>query len=78
MKLEEGLEGLVHISELDWGLVEDTRSRFKVGDKVSVKVIEVKDDKISLSIKQLKENPWHQRKKYRKDQASTRCHHQVQ
>lgn len=58
VKLEEGLEGLVHISELDWGLVEDTRSLYKVGDKVEVKVIEVKDDKVSLSIKQLKENPW--------------------
>ena len=69
VKLEEGLEGLVHISELDWGLVDDTRSRFKVGDPVKVKVIEVKDDKISLSIKQLKENPWVQAgKKYQKDQ----------
>lgn len=70
VKLEEGLEGLVHISELDWGLVDDTRARFKVGDKVKVKVIEVKDDKISLSVKQLKENPWVQAsKKYRKDQV---------
>ncbi len=69
VKLEEGLEGLVHISELDWGLVEDTRTLFKVGQQVKVKVIEVKDDKISLSIKQLKENPWVQAaKKYRKDQ----------
>lgn len=69
VKLEEGLEGLVHISELDWGLVEDTRSMFKVGEKVKVKVIEVKDDKISLSIKQLKENPWEAAaKKYKKDQ----------
>lgn len=69
VKLEEGLEGLVHISELDWGLVEDPRTMFKVGDKVEVKVIEVKDDKISLSIKQLKENPWvSAAKKYRKDQ----------
>ncbi|KKP72409.1 MAG: RNA binding S1 domain protein, partial [Candidatus Nomurabacteria bacterium GW2011_GWB1_35_20] len=34
LKLEDGLEGLVHISELDWGLVEDPRSMFKVGDKV--------------------------------------------
>lgn len=69
VKLEEGLEGLVHISELDWGLVEDTRTLFKVGQQVKVKVIEVKDDKISLSIKQLKENPWGQAaKKYRKDQ----------
>jgi len=58
VKLEPGLEGLVHISELDWGLVENTKTLYKVGDMVDVKVIEVKDDKISLSIKQLKENPW--------------------
>ncbi len=70
VKLEEGLEGLVHISELDWGLVEDTRSLYKVGEQVKVKVIEVKDDKISLSIKQLKENPWvSASKKYHKDQV---------
>lgn len=69
VKVEDGLEGLVHISELDWGLVEDTRTLYKAGDKVDVKVIEVKDDKISLSIKQLKENPWAiAAKKYAKDQ----------
>ncbi len=58
LKLEDGLEGLVHISELDWGLVEDPRTMFKVGDKVKAKVIEIRDGKISLSIKALKENPW--------------------
>jgi small subunit ribosomal protein S1 len=58
VKLEQGLEGLVHISELDWGLVEDPRALFKVGDKVRVKVIEIKEGKISLSVKALKENPW--------------------
>ena len=58
LRLEEGLEGLVHISELDWGLVEDPRAMFKIGDKVKAKVIEIKDGKISLSIKALKENPW--------------------
>jgi len=69
IKLEPGLEGLVHISELDWGLVEDTKALYKVGDEVNVKVIEVKDDKISLSIKQLKENPWvTASKKYEKGQ----------
>lgn len=69
VKLEPGLEGLVHISELDWGLVEDTKALYKVGDVVEVKVIEVKDDKISLSIKQLKENPWvTASNKYKKDQ----------
>ena len=58
LKVEDGLEGLVHISEIDWGLVEDPRTMFKVGDKVKAKVIEIKDCKISLSIKALKENPW--------------------
>lgn len=68
VKLEEGLEGLVHISEIDWALVEDPRALYKVGDKVKVKVIEIKDGKISLSIKALKPNPWKEaEKKYKKD-----------
>jgi len=68
IKLEEGLEGLVHISEIDWGLVENPKIMFKIGEKVKVKVIEIKDDKISLSIKALKDNPWKEaEKKYRKD-----------
>ncbi|MBI3305907.1 S1 RNA-binding domain-containing protein [Candidatus Nomurabacteria bacterium] len=58
VKLEDGLEGLVHISELDWGLVENPRTMFKIGEKIRAKVIEIKDGKISLSIKALKENPW--------------------
>ncbi|MCC6199137.1 S1 RNA-binding domain-containing protein [Candidatus Nomurabacteria bacterium] len=58
LKIEEGLEGLVHISELDWGLVEDPRALFKLKDKVKAKIIDIKDGKISLSIKALKENPW--------------------
>jgi small subunit ribosomal protein S1 len=58
VRLEEGLEGLVHISEIDWALVENPRTRFKVGDKIEVKIIEIKEGKISLSIKALKENPW--------------------
>ncbi|MEJ0053423.1 MAG: S1 RNA-binding domain-containing protein [bacterium] len=58
VRIEQGLEGLVHISELDWGLVEDPRALFKVGEKVKVKIIEIKEGKVSLSIKALKENPW--------------------
>ncbi|MFA5744788.1 MAG: S1 RNA-binding domain-containing protein [Candidatus Paceibacterota bacterium] len=58
VKLEQGLEGLAHISELDWGLVENPHTLFKVGDPVKVKIIEIKDGKISLSVKALKENPW--------------------
>lgn len=68
VKIEDGLEGLVHISEIDWGLVENPKTMFKIGEKVKVKVIEVKDGKISLSIKALKENPWKDAaNKYKKD-----------
>lgn len=67
LEIEEGLEGLVHISEIDWSLVEDPRKLYKVGETVSAKIIDVKSDKISLSIKALNENPWvHVEKKYKK------------
>jgi small subunit ribosomal protein S1 len=58
IKIEEGLEGLAHISELDWGLVEDPSNLFEVGEEVTAKIIDKEEDKISLSIKALKENPW--------------------
>ena len=58
IKLEENLEGLVHISEIDWGLVENPGDFVTVGEKVKVKVIDIKDGKVSLSMKALKENPW--------------------
>ncbi|MBC8465048.1 MAG: S1 RNA-binding domain-containing protein [Parcubacteria group bacterium] len=58
VKIEDGLEGLVHISEIDWGLVEDPKMFCKVGEEVKAKIIEIKDGKVSLSIKALKDNPW--------------------
>lgn len=67
VKLEDGLEGLVHISEIDWALVENPRERYSTGSKIRVKVIEIKDGKISLSVKALKPNPWIEAsKKYNK------------
>lgn len=67
VRVEGGMEGLVHISEMDWGLVENPKALYKPGDTVDVKVIEIKDGKISLSIKALKENPWTAAKdKYKK------------
>ncbi len=53
-----GLEGLVHVSEIDWGHVTDPSKFAKVGMTVKVKVIGLESEKISLSIKRLKENPW--------------------
>ena len=68
VKIEDNLEGLIHISEIDWGLVDNPRSFFKVGEKMKVKIIEIKDGKISLSLKALKDNPWKDaEKKYKKD-----------
>ena len=70
VKLEEGLEGLIHISEIDWGLVDDPRNFVKVSQKIKAKIIEIKEGKISLSLKQMKSNPWTEAsKKYKKDQA---------
>lgn len=67
VKIAKDLEGLVHISELDWGLVENPRELYKIGDKVTVKVIDVRKNKISLSIKALLKNPWtNASKKYKK------------
>ncbi len=54
----DGLEGLVHVSEIDWGHVNNPGKFAKVGMKVKVKVIGLDSDKISLSIKRLKDNPW--------------------
>lgn len=67
VKMEEGLEGLVHISEIDWSLVDDPRTFCRVGESVKVKIIEIKEGKVSLSLKALKENPWVEAaKKYKK------------
>ena len=72
IRLEEGIEGLVHKSEIDWGLVEDTKAHARVGDKVRAKIIEIKDGKISLSIKALKQNPWKEAAtKYKKGDSVT-------
>lgn len=54
----EGLEGLVHISELAWQRIEDPHDIIKVGDAVKAEIIGVEGSKISLSIKKLQEDPW--------------------
>jgi len=59
------LEGLVHISELAYQLIEDPHDIVKMGEKVKAKIIEIDKDKISLSIKTLQKNPWEKvREKY--------------
>jgi small subunit ribosomal protein S1 len=52
------LEGLVHISELAWQRIENPRDIVKVGQKVTAKVISIDKGRVSLSIKQLQNDPW--------------------
>jgi small subunit ribosomal protein S1 len=58
VEFDENLEGLVHISELDWKLIENPHEVVKTGDKVKVKIIDVSGTQVSLSMKALKPNPW--------------------
>lgn len=55
---EEKLEGLVHISELAWQLIDDPREIVKVGDTVRAKIIGIDETRISLSMKALQKDPW--------------------
>ena len=55
---EDRLEGLAHISELDWQMVQSPNSLFSVGDEIKAKIIDMGDGRVSLSIKALKPDPW--------------------
>lgn len=54
----EGIEGLIHISELSWERVSNPTDYVKVGDTVEAKIISIDKDRLSLSLKQLQEDPW--------------------
>ena len=59
IRFDEDLEGLVHISEMSWKKVENPYKEYRVGEKVSVKIVDIdKDNRINLSIKQTIPNPW--------------------
>ncbi|MFH1643499.1 MAG: S1 RNA-binding domain-containing protein [Patescibacteria group bacterium] len=55
---EQTLEGLIHISELDWAIVENPSDIVKVGEKIEAKIIEISNNKVFLSLKSLKKDPW--------------------
>jgi small subunit ribosomal protein S1 len=58
VEFDDGLEGLVHISEIAWQRIDDPNDYLTEGQKVETKIIEIDDSKISLSIKQLIGDPW--------------------
>ena len=53
-----GVDGLLHISEMSWGRVENPKKVFRVGDKVEVMIKDIHDTKIALSLKFPETNPW--------------------
>ncbi|MDD5846512.1 MAG: 30S ribosomal protein S1 [Lachnospiraceae bacterium] len=53
-----GADGLLHISEMSWGRVENPKKVFKVGQKLRVLVKDIQGEKIALSLKFPDENPW--------------------
>lgn len=53
-----GLDGLLHISEMSWGHVENPKKIFKVGDTVEVLIKDIQENKIALSLKFEESNPW--------------------
>lgn len=54
----EGIEGLIHISEISWERVNNPSDYVKVGDQVEAKIISIDKDRLSLSLKQLQDDPW--------------------
>jgi small subunit ribosomal protein S1 len=56
----DGIDGLIHISELSWGHVNHPSEVLSIGDEVSVKVLDIDRDRqrISLGLKQTQEDPW--------------------
>jgi len=63
------IEGMIHISELDHRLVDNPKEIVKINDTLTVKIIDIKDGKVFLSLKALKPNPWERvNDKYKIDQ----------
>ncbi len=58
IRFGEGLEGLVHISEIAWQRIDHPKDILKVGDKIRAQIIQLDHSKIYLSIKRLVDDPW--------------------
>lgn len=54
----DGIEGLIHISEISWERVSNPADYVKVGETVETKIISIDKDRLSLSMKQLTQDPW--------------------
>lgn len=58
VEFDDGLEGLIHISEIAWKRIDNPGEYLTVGQPVEAKIIDINNSKISLSMKQLDNDPW--------------------
>lgn len=58
IKFDDNLEGLAHISELDWQIIDHPKQVLQENEKVKVQIIDIQKEQISLSLKALKKDPW--------------------
>jgi small subunit ribosomal protein S1 len=69
---DQSIEGLIHISELDWQLVQNPGEVVKVGEVVKAQIININNSQVFLSLKSLKSNPWEEvEKQYKKGDTIT-------
>lgn len=67
------IEGLIHISELDHKLIENPKEIIKVNDQVKAKILEIKEGRVTLSLKALKADPWNKVEEKYKEGASIKA-----
>ncbi len=58
VKFDENIEGLIHISEIDWQIIDHPEQILKENEKVKAQIIDIRNGQVSLSIKALKKDPW--------------------
>ena len=66
-----GADGLLHVSEMSWGRIDNPKQVYKVGDEVEAFVKEIKDGKVALSVKFPENNPWEEDGPYSLDKIVT-------
>jgi len=58
VKIDNQIDGFIHISELSWQKVDEIKNFVKIGEKIKAKIISIDNSKIYLSIKRLTKDPW--------------------
>jgi len=58
LSFDEGMEGLIHISEIAWQRIDSPHEIFKVGDQVKAEIVTIDNSKVFLSSKKLQKDPW--------------------